>query len=327
MATMNMIQAVRSGLDVMLERDDTVCVFGEDAGYFGGVFRATEGLQSKHGRHRVFDTPLAEGGIIGTAIGMGINGLRPVPEIQFADYIYPCFDQITNELAKNKLTSPTLFTGPYGGGKTSIARMAGIRWACEQPGEPLFEPCLTCDACRSILKKTRMHPCTFDYHGYIELDCGHMSPEKIFDLVRSEIVSPNLFCPGPAFCRAKTILLDEFGRFTETHQRKFLKFLETRNAVFMICCADEDKLDPAIRARCSIRPLRLPSIDLCTQRILDITAMEDATASPDAARLLAQRCGNNPREILKVLGDALTFADDHLSISSVEDALDLRSLQ
>src|SRR5688572_24582819 len=98
MATMNMIQAVNSALDVMLERDGNVCVFGEDAGYFGGVFRATEGLQSKYGKHRVFDTPLAEGGLIATAIGMGINGLRPVPEVQFGDYIYPAFDQITNEL-------------------------------------------------------------------------------------------------------------------------------------------------------------------------------------------------------------------------------------
>ncbi len=73
----------------MLERDPNVCVFGEDVGYFGGVFRATQGLQQRFGPQRVFDTPLAEGGIIGVAIGMGINGLRPVPEIQFSDYMYP----------------------------------------------------------------------------------------------------------------------------------------------------------------------------------------------------------------------------------------------
>ena len=71
MPTMNMIQAIRSGLEVMLERDPNVCVFGEDVGYFGGVFRATQGLQQKFGPQRVFDTPLAEGGIIGVAIGMG----------------------------------------------------------------------------------------------------------------------------------------------------------------------------------------------------------------------------------------------------------------
>jgi 2-oxoisovalerate dehydrogenase E1 component beta subunit len=122
MPTMNMIQAVRSALEVMLERDAAVCVFGEDVGYFGGVFRATQGLQERFGVQRVFDTPLAEGGIIAIAIGMGINGLRPVPEIQFADYMYPAFDQITNELAKlryrsgGEWTAPVTIRAPSGGG-------------------------------------------------------------------------------------------------------------------------------------------------------------------------------------------------------------------
>jgi 2-oxoisovalerate dehydrogenase E1 component beta subunit len=122
MPTMNMIQAIRSALEVMLERDPNVCVFGEDVGYFGGVFRATQGLQQRFGPQRVFDTPLAEGGIIGMAIGMGLNGLRPVPEIQFSDYIYPAFDQITNELAKlryrsgGEWTAPLTIRAPSGGG-------------------------------------------------------------------------------------------------------------------------------------------------------------------------------------------------------------------
>ena len=122
MPTMNMIQAVNSALDVMLERDRSVCVFGEDVGYFGGVFRATDGLQQKHGEQRVFDTPLAEGGIVATAIGMGLNGMRPVPEIQFGDYIFPAFDQITNELAKFRYRTggewfaPVTIRAPSGGG-------------------------------------------------------------------------------------------------------------------------------------------------------------------------------------------------------------------
>jgi 2-oxoisovalerate dehydrogenase E1 component beta subunit len=122
MPTMNMIQAVRSALEVMLERDEDVCVFGEDVGYFGGVFRATQGLQQRFGARRVFDTPLAEGGIAAVAIGMGINGLRPVPEIQFSDYMFPAFDQITNELAKlryrsgGEWTAPLTIRAPSGGG-------------------------------------------------------------------------------------------------------------------------------------------------------------------------------------------------------------------
>ena len=86
---MTMIQALRSAMDVMLERDANVVVFGEDVGYFGGVFRCTEGLQAKYGKSRVFDAPISEGGIVGTAVGMGAYGLRPVVEIQFADYFYP----------------------------------------------------------------------------------------------------------------------------------------------------------------------------------------------------------------------------------------------
>ena len=94
MPAMPMNVAIRSALDVMLERDDDVVVFGEDVGYFGGVFRCTEGLQAKYGTNRVFDTPIAEGGIIGVAVGMGVYGLRPVAEIQFADYVYPGLDQL-----------------------------------------------------------------------------------------------------------------------------------------------------------------------------------------------------------------------------------------
>ena len=105
MANMNMIQALNSAMDIMLSKDPAVVLMGEDIGYFGGVFRATEGLQRKYGEHRVLDTPIAEGGIVASAIGMSINGLRPVAEIQFADYIYPGFDQITSELARIRYRS------------------------------------------------------------------------------------------------------------------------------------------------------------------------------------------------------------------------------
>src|SRR5271170_7181599 len=122
MAGMNMIQALNSAMDIMLMKDPSVVIMGEDVGYFGGVFRATEGLQRKYGEHRVIDTPIAEGGIVGTAIGMSVNGLRPVAEIQFADYIYPGFDQIVSELARIRYRSagefyaPVTIRTPCGGG-------------------------------------------------------------------------------------------------------------------------------------------------------------------------------------------------------------------
>ena len=112
MTAMNMVQALNSAMDVMLARDPAVIVLGEDVGYFGGVFRVTEGLQRKYGAHRVIDTPIAEGGIVGAAIGMGVNGLRPVAEIQFADYIYPAYDQIVSELARLRYRSAAEFTAP-----------------------------------------------------------------------------------------------------------------------------------------------------------------------------------------------------------------------
>ena len=122
MPDMNIIQAVNSALAGLLREDPRVVVFGEDVGKFGGVFRATDGLQAEFGDERVFDTPLAEGGIIGTAIGMALHGMRPVPEIQFADFIFPAFDQIVNEAAKMRYRSggqyacPIVIRTPYGGG-------------------------------------------------------------------------------------------------------------------------------------------------------------------------------------------------------------------
>jgi 2-oxoisovalerate dehydrogenase E1 component beta subunit len=119
---MNMIEAIRSALDVVMDKDPAVVIMGEDVGYFGGVFRCTDGLQRKYGEHRVIDAPIAEGGIIGATIGMGLNGLRPVAEIQFADYIYPGFDQVVSELARIRhrsagdFFSPVTIRTPCGGG-------------------------------------------------------------------------------------------------------------------------------------------------------------------------------------------------------------------
>jgi len=122
MSQMNMIQAINSAHDIMMERDPSVVVLGQDVGFFGGVFRCTDGLLEKYGEHRVIDAPIAEGGIVATAIGMGVNGLRPVAEIQFADYIYPGFDQIVSELARLRYRSggdffsPVTIRTPCGGG-------------------------------------------------------------------------------------------------------------------------------------------------------------------------------------------------------------------
>jgi len=122
MPVLNIIQAVNDELRVEMRRDPQVVVLGEDIGKFGGVLRATLGLVEEFGTDRVIDTPLAEAGIIGASIGMALYGLKPVPEIQFSDFIFPAFDQIVNELAKIRYRSggqyraPVVIRTPVGGG-------------------------------------------------------------------------------------------------------------------------------------------------------------------------------------------------------------------
>lgn len=119
---MNIIQSLNHTLHQEFAKRSDLITFGEDAGAFGGVFRVTSGLQEKFGEERCFDTPLSEAGIIGFGIGVAQNGLKPICEIQFADYIFPAYDQIVNELAKmryrtgNQYSAPMIIRTPYGGG-------------------------------------------------------------------------------------------------------------------------------------------------------------------------------------------------------------------
>ncbi|MGH6859124.1 MAG: alpha-ketoacid dehydrogenase subunit beta [Phyllobacterium sp.] len=117
-----MIESIRDAMDTMMERDGDVVVFGEDVGFFGGVFRCTQGLQAKYGKTRCFDAPINEAGIVGAAIGMAAYGLKPCVEIQFADYVYPAYDQIVSEAARLRyrsngdFTCPIVVRMPVGGG-------------------------------------------------------------------------------------------------------------------------------------------------------------------------------------------------------------------
>ncbi|MHA7872065.1 MAG: alpha-ketoacid dehydrogenase subunit beta [Hyphococcus sp.] len=144
MARMTMIQALNSAMDNAMGRDDNVVVYGEDVGFFGGVFRCTAGLQQKYGKERCFDAPISESGIVGTAVGMAAYGLRPCVEIQFADYMFPGYDQLTQEAARiryrsaNDFTVPMVVRMPTGGGifggqthsqspETLFAHVAGLK--------------------------------------------------------------------------------------------------------------------------------------------------------------------------------------------------------
>lgn len=126
MKVMTMVQAVTDALDIKLTEDPTIVTFGEDVGVEGGVFRVTEGLQKKHGEHRVFDSPLAESGIVGSAVGMAMAGLRPVVEMQFCGFVYPAFNQIISHAARihnrsrGRYKTPMVIRFPYGGGINAL---------------------------------------------------------------------------------------------------------------------------------------------------------------------------------------------------------------
>jgi pyruvate dehydrogenase E1 component beta subunit len=126
MKAMNIVNAINDALDIKLTEDKNVIVYGEDVGFEGGVFRVTEGLQKKHGVERVFDSPLAESGIAGTAVGMAAAGLRPVIEMQFCGFIYPAFNQIISHItrmhnrSRGRYKMPIVIRLPYGGGINAL---------------------------------------------------------------------------------------------------------------------------------------------------------------------------------------------------------------
>ncbi|MCB5261962.1 MAG: alpha-ketoacid dehydrogenase subunit beta [Candidatus Cloacimonetes bacterium] len=126
MKVMNLVQAINDALDIKLKEDKSVVVYGEDVGVEGGVFRVTEGLQVKHGVERVFDSPLAESGIAGTALGMAISGMKPVIEMQFDGFSYPAFNQILSHISRfrnrtrGKYSVPMVIRIPYGGGINAL---------------------------------------------------------------------------------------------------------------------------------------------------------------------------------------------------------------
>lgn len=122
MSVMNMVQAINRAMDIKLNEDPDVLLFGEDVGVEGGVFRVTDDLQKKYGKERVFDTPLAESAIVGTAVGMCAAGLRPIVEMQFSGFMYPAFDQIISHVSRmrnrtrGRYTTPMVIRTPFGGG-------------------------------------------------------------------------------------------------------------------------------------------------------------------------------------------------------------------
>lgn len=186
MPTLTIVQAVRDALMNEMTRDKRVVIFGEDVGLNGGVFRATEGLQKEFGEARVMDTPLAESGIIGMAVGMALNGLKPVPEIQFMDFIFPAFDQIVSEVAKIRYRSgggfacPMVIRTPYGGGIRGghYHSQSGEAYFAHTPGLKIVIPSNPYDTKGLLISAIRDEdPVLF------------MEPKKIYRSMKGEVPS------------------------------------------------------------------------------------------------------------------------------------------
>ncbi len=192
MTVLNVVQAVNHALRDEMRRNDKVVVLGEDVGVNGGVFRATEGLYQEFGPDRVIDTPLAESGIIGVSIGMALYGLRPVPEIQFMDFIYPAFDQIQSELAKfryrsgEQFTVPVVIRIPYGGGirGSHYHSQSTEAFFVHTPGLKVVVPGTPHDAKGLLTAALRDHdPVLF------------LEPKKIYRTVRGEVPDDDYTVP------------------------------------------------------------------------------------------------------------------------------------
>jgi 2-oxoisovalerate dehydrogenase E1 component beta subunit len=184
MANLTLVQAVTDALRTEMRNDPDVVVLGEDVGKNGGVFRATDGLQAEFGEARVMDTPLAEAGIVGAAIGMALYGLKPVPEIQFQDFIFPAFDQIVNEAAKIRYRSggqysvPMVIRTPYGGGIRGghYHSQSGEAYFTHTPGLKVVIPSTPHDAKGLLIASIRdPDPVMF------------MEPKRVYRAIKEEV--------------------------------------------------------------------------------------------------------------------------------------------
>ena len=184
MPELTLLQAINDGLRTAMREDERVLVFGEDVGPKGGVFLATQGLTDEFGANRCFDTPLSEDGIVGTAIGMAINGLVPVAEIQFQDFIFPAFDQIVSEAAKlryrsgGQYTAPLVIRTPYGGGIRGglYHSQSGEAYFAHTPGLKVVIPSTPHDAKGLLLASIRdPDPVLF------------LEPKALYRTVKSEV--------------------------------------------------------------------------------------------------------------------------------------------
>ncbi len=189
---MNMVNAINNAIDIKLTEDRNIIVYGEDVGVEGGVFRVTDNLQKKHGADRVFDSPLAESSIVGTAIGMAVAGLRPVVEMQFSGFSYPAFNQIISHAARmrnrtrGKFTTPMVIRMPYGGGINALEHHSESMEAlyAHIPGIKVVIPSVPHDA-KGLLVSAIESDDTIVF----------MEPKRIYRAIKQEVTDEKFTVP------------------------------------------------------------------------------------------------------------------------------------
>jgi pyruvate dehydrogenase E1 component beta subunit len=192
MKVMNMVQAINNALDIKLAEDPNVVVFGEDVGTEGGVFRVTEELQQKFGEHRVFDSPLAESAIVGSAVGMAIAGLRPIVELQFCGFVYPAFNQIISHAARihnrtrGKFKTPMVIRFPYGGGINALEHHSESMEALygHIPGIKVVIPSTPYDAKGMLISAIESDDTVI-----------FMEPKRIYRAIKQEVADEKISIP------------------------------------------------------------------------------------------------------------------------------------
>ena len=192
MSVMTMVKALNNALDIKLKEDKSIVVYGEDVGVEGGVFRVTEGLQKKYGVDRVFDSPLAESGIVGTALGMAVSGLRPIVELQFDGFTYPAFNQIASNVSRmqnrsrGKYTVPMVIRFPYGGGVNALEHHSDSPESlfAHLPGLKVVVPSTPYDAKGMIISAIESEdPIIF------------MEPKRIYRAIKQEVSEDKFTLP------------------------------------------------------------------------------------------------------------------------------------
>lgn len=234
MKTMNMVNAINNALDIKLNEDKNIIVYGQDVGVEGGVFRVTEGLQKKHGNQRVFDSPLAESAIVGTAVGMAAAGLRPIVEMQFSGFVYPAFNQIISHAARmrnrsrGRYQTPIVIRMPYGGGINALEHHSESMEAifAHIPGIKVVIPSTPHDAKGLLISAIESNDTVI-----------FMEPKRIYRAIKQEVSEEKFSIPigkAAVLSQGTDLTIVSYGAMIREVQKAMIKAKEKGISVELI---------------------------------------------------------------------------------------------